>query len=262
METELATDTRNRMMITAEDLAVREAELTGRPVTLYQRIEDQADQVRVHTGLYGHATGTALLWTGTTRGGGPRAMRTMLDQLEGLVLDEPGTVALADLEAGRVLDGGPFGGAVVTEVADGADVDVSPLVVVHVRTPAGAKTTLFGSPEARVAVELGPQQYVAAVVEGLDHLGVTVLDSWAQEDDDQWEGLIELADEDTEGALAFSWHQEKGWEKLVRYGPREADSFSRYANVEDAAAVDAPVGEVVRLIAHAAGHNPDQAPLF
>lgn len=258
IELDTATDTRNRMMITAEDLAARETELTGRTVTLYQRIEN--DQVRVHTGLYGHATGTALLWTGTTRGGGPRAMRTMLDQLEGLVQDEPGTVALADLEAGRVLTGGPLAGAVVTEVADGVDVDVSPLAVVHVRTPTGAKT-LCGAPDARVAVELDPQQYVAAVVAGLDHLGVRVLDSWTQEAE-HWEGLVELQDDDEVGALGFSWHQEKGWQRLWRHGLKEPGQFSKYANAEDAAAVDAPVGEVVRLIADAAGHNPDQEALL
>ena len=246
-------------MFTAEDLPAREAELTGRTVTVYQRTSET--DVRVHTGLYGHATGTALLWTRTPHGRAPRTMRTMFTQLVGVAPDPGGTVALADLQAGHVLAGGPFGGAVVEEISEAADVDISPLVVVQVRTTAGAQTTLFGSPDARVPVELDPQQYVAAVVAGLDHLGVPVLDSWVQEDE-CWEGLVELRNDDDAGALGFAWHQEKGWEKLVRYGPREADSFSRYANVEDFAPVDAPVGEVVRLIAHAAGHDPDQETLF
>lgn len=70
--------------------------------------------------------------------------------------------------------------------------------------------------------------YVDAVVAGLDRLGVPVLDSWTQEDDECWEGLIELKDDDT----------------------------------EDAAPADAAVEDVVRLIAAATGHDPDQVTLF
>src|SRR5699024_9943893 len=186
-------------MFTAEDLPAHEAELTGRTVTIYQNLSEDGG-VHVHTGAFGHATGTALLWTGRSRGGGPRAMRTMLDQLLALVPDQPGTVSLADLDPGRVLAGGPFAGAVVQEADEGVDVDISPLVALRLRTPTGAQTMLFGSPSARVAVELAPQQYVAAVVAGLDHLGVSVLDTWTQEDDHLWEGLIEISNNNA-GAL-------------------------------------------------------------
>lgn len=103
--------------------------------------------------------------------------------------------------------------------------------------------------------------YFDAVVAGLDRLGVPVLDSWVQEDDDRWEGMIELQNDES-GALGFSWHEERGWEILWRDGPKAVDAFSRYSNAEDIAAADAPVEEVVRMITIDAGVNPDQAVLF
>jgi hypothetical protein len=107
-----------------------------------------------------------------------------------------------------------------------------------------------------------PEDYVSAVVAGLHRLGVPVLDSWVQEDDDRWEGLVEVQDDDTTGALGFAWNEEKGWERLWRHGSREVGSFSKYSNTEDAAPVDAPVDEVVRLITDEAGLDPDQTTLF
>lgn len=104
--------------------------------------------------------------------------------------------------------------------------------------------------------------YIDAVVAGLEGIGVPVLDSWVQEDDDRWEGMIELQDDDESGALGFSWQEEKGWEILWRDGPKAVDAFSKYSNAEHAAAADSPVEEVVRMITIDAGLNPDQAVLF
>ena len=104
--------------------------------------------------------------------------------------------------------------------------------------------------------------YIDAVVAGLEGLGVPVLDSWVQEDDDRWEGLIEVQDDDESGALGFAWNEEEGWIRLWRDGPRPVDAFSRFSNAKDAAPVDAPVEEVVRMITVEAGCDPDQAVLF
>lgn len=104
--------------------------------------------------------------------------------------------------------------------------------------------------------------YVDDVAEGLEALGVPVVDHWVQEDDGRYEGLVELTGDDEEGALAFGWNSEDGWTRLWRHGPLAPGAFSRYSNVEDAAPVDDPVREIVRVIATAAGADPDQKSLF
>lgn len=104
--------------------------------------------------------------------------------------------------------------------------------------------------------------YIDAVLTGLNRAGVPVLDSWVQEDDDRWEALIELQDDDETGALGFAWNEEDGWLRLWRYGAKQVDAFSRFSNTEDVAAIDAPVDEVIRMITIESGRDPNQAVLF